>query len=128
LSQQPQTTTDKNIVDRSRAHKNAALVKTVRVTREQLAARPRALLPGFDREMVRFCTSTLCCKVRPHAPVLVILAAVGGLWFDEAVWLLGMGALHHDRMVLCWCFWRPPCIACAMRRCNSQPLAHTFPC
>jgi two-component system cell cycle sensor histidine kinase PleC len=28
--------TDKNIVDRSRIHKNAAVMKTVRATREQL--------------------------------------------------------------------------------------------
>lgn len=82
----PQTMTDKNIVDRSRAHKNAAVMKTVRATREKLQygrERPH----GFDNEMLRLHINAVL-QGAAAPPVLVILTAVGGLWFDEAVWLL----------------------------------------
>lgn len=82
----PQTMTDKNIVDRSRAHKNAAVMKTVRATREKLQygrERPH----GFDNEMLRLHINAVL-QGAAAPPVLVILTAVGGLWFDDAVWLL----------------------------------------
>ncbi|VVT10572.1 Two-component sensor histidine kinase [Hoeflea sp. EC-HK425] len=83
----PQTMTDKNIVDRSRIHKNAAVMKTVRATREQLQyGRERS--PFFDHEMLRLHINAVLQGAAAPA-VLVILAAVGGLWFDEALWLLG---------------------------------------
>lgn len=82
----PQIMTDKNIVDRSRAHKNAALVKTVRTTRERLQ-HGREIPPGFDREMVLLHINTVL-QGAAAAPVLVMLTAIAGLWFDQAVWLL----------------------------------------
>ncbi len=45
------TMTDKNIVDRSRTHKNAALVKTVRDTRDRLQ-NGRETPTAFDHEMM----------------------------------------------------------------------------
>lgn len=84
--QQPQTMTDKNIVDRSRDHKNAAVVKTVRATRDRLQ-NGRQTPPAFDYEMVRLHINSVL-QGAAAAPILVILTAVGGLWFDEAVWLL----------------------------------------
>jgi two-component system, cell cycle sensor histidine kinase PleC len=83
---QHQTMTDKNIVDRSRAHKNAAVAKTVRATREQLQY-GRQASPGFEREMVLLHINTVL-QGAAAGPVLVMLTAVGGLWFDDAVWLL----------------------------------------
>ncbi|SOE08670.1 two-component system cell cycle sensor histidine kinase PleC [Hoeflea halophila] len=82
----PQTMTDKNIVDRSRAHKNAAVMKTVRATREKLQ-HGRDALHGFDNEMLRLHINAVL-QGAAAPPVLVILTAVGGLWFDDAVWLL----------------------------------------
>ncbi len=79
--------TDKNIVDRSRTHKNAAVLKTVRVTREQLQ-HGREKSPAFDNEMLRLQVNAVL-QGAAAPPVLVILAAVGGLWFDDALWLLG---------------------------------------
>jgi two-component system cell cycle sensor histidine kinase PleC len=79
--------TDKNIVDRSRIHKNAAVMKTVRATREQLQY-GREHSPFFDHEMLRLHINAVLQGAAAPA-VLVILAAVGGLWFDEALWLLG---------------------------------------
>jgi two-component system cell cycle sensor histidine kinase PleC len=87
----PQTMTDKNIVDRSRAHKNAAVVKTVRATREQLQ-HGRETDPAFDHEMVRLHINAVL-QGAAAAPVLVILTTVGGLWFDEAIWLLAWALL-----------------------------------
>jgi len=82
----PQTMTDKNIVDRSRIHKNAAVVKTVRATREQLQ-HGREKSPVFNNEMLRLHINAVL-QGAAAPPVLVILTAVGGLWFDDAVWLL----------------------------------------
>lgn len=78
--------TDKNIVDRSRTHKNAAVFKTVRATRERLQT-SRAVLPEFDHEMLQLHINAVL-QGAAAAPVLVILTAIGGLWFDQAVWLL----------------------------------------
>ena len=87
----PQTMTDKNIVDRSRIHKNAAVVKAVRATREQLQ-HGREKTPVFDNEMLRLHINAVL-QGAAVPPVLVILTAVGGLWFDDAVWLLAWSLL-----------------------------------
>ena len=79
--------TDKNIVDRSRTHKNAAVVKTVRATRERLQ-HGREMPPEFDNEMSRLHINAVL-QGAAAPPFLVIFAAIGGLWFDEAVWLIG---------------------------------------
>jgi two-component system, cell cycle sensor histidine kinase PleC len=78
--------TDKNIVDRSRTHKNAAVLKTVRATREKLQ-HGRETSPGFDNEMLSLHINAVL-QGAAAPPVLVILATVAGLWFDDAVWLL----------------------------------------
>ena len=78
--------TDKNIVDRSRTHKNAAVIKTVRATRERLQ-HGRETPPAFDNEMVRLHINAVL-QGAAAPPVLVILAAIGGLWFDQAIWLI----------------------------------------
>ena len=45
------TTTDKNIVDRSRSHRNRAVSRAVRVTRERLQS-AAGTSPVFEREML----------------------------------------------------------------------------
>jgi len=78
--------TDKNIVDRSRAHKNAAVVKAVRAQRERLQ-HGREIPPAFDNEMFRHHINAIL-QGAAAPPMLVILVAIGGLWFDQAMWLL----------------------------------------
>jgi len=85
------TMTDKNIVDRSRIHKNAAVIKTVRATRERLQ-HGREISPVFDFELIRLHINAVL-QGAAAAPILVIFAAVGGLWFDEAIWLLAWALL-----------------------------------
>ncbi|KGF68088.1 histidine kinase [Hoeflea sp. BAL378] len=82
---------DKNIVDRSRVHKNAAVVKTVRATRERLQ-HGREMSPEFSHEMNRLHINAVL-QGAAAPPVLVILAAIGGLWFDEAIWLIAWALL-----------------------------------
>ena len=84
--QNPQTSSDKNIVDRSRTHKNAAVVKTVRATRERLQ-HGRETPPEFDSEMFQLHTNAVL-QGAAAPPVLVLLSAIAGLWFDQAIWLL----------------------------------------
>ena len=78
--------TDKNIVDRSRTHKNAAVMKAVRITREQLQ-HGREKLHGFGNEMLSLHINAVL-QGAAAPPVLVILVVLGGLWFDDAMWLL----------------------------------------
>ena len=78
--------TDKNIVDRSRSHKNAAVVKAVRATRERLQ-HGREILPEFSIEMMRLHVNAVL-QGAAAPPVLVLLTAIGGLWFDQAVWIM----------------------------------------
>ncbi|MCY0095535.1 sensor histidine kinase [Hoeflea ulvae] len=78
--------TDKNIVDRSRTHKNAAVVKAVRAQRERLQ-HGREITPAYDNEMFRLHINAVL-QGAAAPPVLVMLAAIGGLWFDDAVWLM----------------------------------------
>lgn len=82
----PQTMTDKNIVDRSRTHKNAAVIKAVRAQRERLQ-HGREITPAFDNEMFRLHINAVL-QGAAAPPVLVMLAAIAGLWFDDAIWLL----------------------------------------
>ncbi|MDP2733088.1 MAG: sensor histidine kinase, partial [Hoeflea sp.] len=70
--------TDKNIVDRSRAHKNAAVVKAVRAQRERLQ-HGREIPPAFDNEMFRHHINAIL-QGAAAPPMLVILVAIGGLW------------------------------------------------
>ena len=80
------TMTDKIIVDKSRTHKNAAMVKTVRETRD-LLQNGRASLPAFDREMMMMHINAVL-QGAAAPPFLVIMTAMVGLYFDEAIGLL----------------------------------------
>jgi Signal transduction histidine kinase len=80
------TMTDKIIVDKSRTHKNAAVVKAVRQTRD-LLQNGRAAVPAFDREMMMMHINAVL-QGAAAPPFLVIMTAMVGLYFDEAVGLL----------------------------------------
>ena len=77
---------DKIIVDLTRTHKNAAVVKTVRVARDQLQ-NGRTVSHVFDREMmIMHINAVLQNAAAP--PFLVIMTALTGLYFDAALDLL----------------------------------------
>lgn len=80
------TMTDKNIVDRSRTHKNAALVKTVRDTRDRLQ-NGREAPTAFDHEMMMMHINAVL-QGAAAVPALVMLSAMVGLYFDQAIGLL----------------------------------------
>ncbi|MEQ9179423.1 MAG: histidine kinase dimerization/phospho-acceptor domain-containing protein, partial [Nitratireductor sp.] len=78
---------DKNIVDRTKAHRNADLARTVRETRDRLSQQPGN--PAFDREMLRLHAGALTGR----AAVLPVLAAavaaaglVAGMGPQVAIW------------------------------------------
>ncbi len=77
---------DKNIVDRSRTHKNAALVKTVRDTRDRLT-NGREAPTGFDAEMMMMHVNSVL-QGAAALPALVIFSAMVGLYFDQAIGLM----------------------------------------
>ncbi|MCM2475711.1 HAMP domain-containing histidine kinase [Rhizobium sp. CG5] len=75
MSKGVSTSTDKNIVDRSRSHRNKAVSKAVRATRERLQS-GQAGTPAFDREMLGMhLNATL--QGAAVMPILIIL--VGGI-------------------------------------------------
>ncbi len=87
------STADKIIVDLTRTHKNAAVVKTVRVTRDKLQ-NGRAAPTAFDRELMMMHVSAVL-QGAAAPPFLVIMTAITGLYFDAAADLLlwAFGAL-----------------------------------
>jgi len=80
------STADKIIVDLTRTHKNAAVVKTVRVARDQLQ-NSRAVPTAFDREMMMMHVSAVL-QGAAAPPFMVIMTALTGLYFDAAADLL----------------------------------------
>ncbi|PSM20077.1 MULTISPECIES: sensor histidine kinase [Nitratireductor] len=70
------TMADKNIVDRTKAHRNADLARTVRETRDRLSQQPGN--PAFDREMLRLHAGALTGRAAV-LPVLAGVVAAAGL-------------------------------------------------
>jgi len=80
------TSTDKNIVDRSRSHRNRAVSKAVRQTRERLQSGHSR---NFDRELMMMHIDTLR-QSAAVVPIFVIVVAVLGVY------------LTHDAGILFW--------------------------
>ncbi|WEX76003.1 HAMP domain-containing histidine kinase [Sinorhizobium numidicum] len=75
------TSTDKIIVDKSRSHRNKAVSKTVRATRQRLQTGSSAP-SGFDREML-FLHIDSVLHGAIAMPLLVGLIAAGGVYLSE---------------------------------------------
>ncbi|HET7411717.1 MAG TPA: sensor histidine kinase, partial [Pararhizobium sp.] len=78
------TSADKNIVDRSRASRNAPLAKALRTTRERLQSNARASEPQFRREMMLLHVNAIL-QGAAAPPLLVILTGGLGLYFRHAL-------------------------------------------
>ncbi|MEX0409244.1 HAMP domain-containing sensor histidine kinase [Aquibium sp. LZ166] len=76
-------TADKNIVDRTKARRNADVARTVRETRDRLSQQPGN--PAFDREMIKLHAGALTGSAIV-LPLLAVVVALAGLF-------VGMGAI-----------------------------------
>ncbi|MBB3542003.1 MULTISPECIES: HAMP domain-containing sensor histidine kinase [unclassified Rhizobium] len=75
------TSTDKNIVDKSRSHRNKPVSKAVRLTRERLQS-SHAASGGFDRDvLVMYVNAVL--QGASIVPLFVIIIAAFGVYFTE---------------------------------------------
>jgi two-component system, cell cycle sensor histidine kinase PleC len=85
------TSTDKIIVDKSRSHRNKAVSRAVRATRERLQT-ATGLSPGFEREMLQLhIASTVQSALA--VPLVVVLIAAGGIYLTGEIGLIAWAVL-----------------------------------
>ncbi|MFT4000673.1 MAG: HAMP domain-containing sensor histidine kinase [Rhizobium sp.] len=94
------TSTDKNIVDRSRSHRNRAVSKAVRQTRERLQSGHSR---NFDRELIMMHIDTLR-QSAAVVPIFVIVVAVLGLYLTREagifLWTVPILTAHAVNMLI----------------------------
>lgn len=83
------TTADKNIVDRTKAHRNSDVARAVRKTRDQLAQKSGN--PVFDRELLKHHARAMLNSATAM-PILVMAIALAcmfiGMGIDVLIWAL----------------------------------------
>ncbi|AOF91701.1 HAMP domain-containing sensor histidine kinase [Sinorhizobium sp. RAC02] len=85
------TSTDKIIVDKSRSHRNKAVSRAVRTTRERLQT-ATGLSPGFEREMLQLhIASTVQSALA--VPMVIVLIAAGGIYLTGEIGLIAWAVL-----------------------------------
>jgi len=89
MSKGVSTSADKNIVDKSRSHRNTAVSKAVRTTRERLQAGP-SNASGFDKEMLGLHVDTMLHGAAAM-PLFIILVTVVGIYMSQKLDLLAWG-------------------------------------
>ena len=80
---------DKNIVDRTKAHRNSDVAKAVRRTRDRLSQREGS--PDFDRELLKLHARAVVNSAIAIPALVVVIAAVGlfaGMSHDILIWAL----------------------------------------
>ena len=91
MSQGVSTSTDKIIVDKSRSHRNTAVSKAVRNTRERLQSGP-SNASGFDKEMLGLhIDSTLQSAVA--MPLFLLLVTGVGIYLTASLDLIAWGLM-----------------------------------
>jgi two-component system cell cycle sensor histidine kinase PleC len=85
------TSTDKIIVDKSRSHRNKAVSRAVRATRERLQT-ATGISPGFEREMLQLHIGS-ALQSALAVPVVVMLVAAGGMYLTQESGLLAWAVL-----------------------------------
>ncbi|MDX3925345.1 MAG: HAMP domain-containing sensor histidine kinase [Shinella sp.] len=85
------TSTDKIIVDKSRSHRNKAVSKAVRTTRERLQT-ATGNAPGFEREMLLLHIESALNNALAM-PVLIVLIAGIGLYLTQETGLVAWAVL-----------------------------------
>lgn len=76
------TAADKNIVDRTKAHRNSEVARAVRKTRDQLAQKSGN--PVFDRELLKHHARAMLNSATA-IPILVMMIALAGLFAGTGV-------------------------------------------
>ncbi|MCV9996778.1 HAMP domain-containing histidine kinase [Pararhizobium sp. YC-54] len=89
MSKGVSTSTDKIIVDKSRSHRNAAVSKAVRTTRERLQAGP-SNASGFDKEMLGLHVDTML-QGAIAMPLFIILVTAVGVYLSQQLDLVAWG-------------------------------------
>jgi len=84
------TTTDKNIVDRTKAHRNSDVARAVRKTRDQLAQ--KAGNPVFDRELLKHHARAML-NGATTIPILVMAVALAGVVMGLGIEILLWGLI-----------------------------------
>jgi two-component system cell cycle sensor histidine kinase PleC len=83
------TTADKNIVDRTKAHRNSDVARAVRRTRDQLAQKSGN--PAFDRELLKHHARAMLNSATAM-PILVMVIALAcmfiGMGIEVLIWAL----------------------------------------
>ncbi|QRM56947.1 HAMP domain-containing sensor histidine kinase [Sinorhizobium sp. BG8] len=85
------TSTDKIIVDKSRSHRNKAVSKTVRATRERLQI-ATGVPTGFEREMLLLHIASALNSAMAM-PVLIVLVTGIGIYLSKEASLIGWAIL-----------------------------------
>ncbi|MCV9960661.1 HAMP domain-containing histidine kinase [Pararhizobium sp. BT-229] len=91
MSKGVSTSTDKNIVDKSRSHRNAAVSKAVRTTRERLQAGP-SNASGFDREMLGLHIDSMLQGAIAMPLFLLVVTSVG-IYLSQTLDLVAWGVM-----------------------------------
>ncbi|WP_428429003.1 sensor histidine kinase [Pararhizobium sp.] len=89
MSKGVSTSTDKNIVDKSRSHRNTAVSKAVRTTRERLQAGP-SNASGFDKELLGLHVDTML-QGAIAMPLFIILVTAIGVYLSQQLDLVAWG-------------------------------------
>ncbi|MFC3072966.1 sensor histidine kinase [Shinella pollutisoli] len=85
------TSTDKIIVDKSRSHRNKAVSRAVRATRDRLQT-ATGISPGFEREMLQLHIAS-AVQSALAVPVVVLLVAVVGVYLTQETGLVAWAIL-----------------------------------
>jgi two-component system cell cycle sensor histidine kinase PleC len=119
------TSTDKIIVDRSRSHRNKAVSKAVRATRERLQSSSKGN-QVFDRDMLAMHASAVL-QGASIMPLFVVLVTAIGVYINPSANLLGwallMLSLHAINVLLARRASRKEIAAIETRKWRSRLLA-----
>ncbi|OBZ93775.1 histidine kinase [Pararhizobium polonicum] len=91
MSKGVSTSTDKIIVDKSRSHRNTAVSKAVRMTRERLQAGP-SNTSGFDREMLGLHIDSML-QGAIAMPIFVLIVTGIGIYLSQSLDLVLWGIM-----------------------------------
>jgi two-component system cell cycle sensor histidine kinase PleC len=89
MALQRSQTADKNIVDRTKAHRNSEVAKAVRRTRDRLSQREGS--PDFDRELLKLHARAVINSATAIPALVIVIGAVGllaGMSGNIMLWAL----------------------------------------
>ncbi len=85
------TSTDKIIVDKSRSHRNKAVSRAVRATRERLQT-ATGVSAGLEREMMQLHVAS-AVQSALAIPTVIVLITIAGIYFTQEIGLIAWAVL-----------------------------------